>query len=597
MTDDQKTREWEDLPDKGRHDPLGILGWDIGGKYKIRSYIGGGGFGEVYEGFNKNLPDQKLVFKFFKRVQSRDKFAKEAKILCLLDHPNISRVIDFLPDEGALVVAYIDGKDGGQILKESGPLDEAALLKVARAMTGAMAYAHSRKIAHRDIKPSNIMFDRYENVYLIDFGIAKEVRGDATKTAYSTLTPLFAAPERQSGELDYNPFLSDIYEMGVALFNLATNSLPYRNPANPDIHEWGGLASERLSTQLRRILQKATYPDPSKRYQTADEFAAEIKELESAYGKGSGRRRSFIPYIAIIILIAAAVFLGRHEIKRFLLSPESENNEAVIPTVKQEPASAEKISDTTGISETGTAGKTQAAGSAKTTPVERPGPGEAKKEPLVKETEAASKPSPAQEKPTGKEEYVESVGKIPPAPIFIPLLIHVFPPGNALVVVDGKEGTTDSVFSVQAGTHDIEVVHPEYPLFRKKSFISKNQKELSINLQDEFNLPDSANLQISLSPPSDQYIVELSLNGKRHTLLEFPVFNMVKPKGDWRIEANALPLSSEAGTARIDSMVVYPYGGAGRETVRGARGLITLGTAGGGRMEAVPLLIYWSKQE
>jgi len=249
----------------------------------MKSYIGGGGFGEVYEGYNKNLPEQKLVFKFFKRVQSRDKFAKEAKILCMLDHPNISRVIDYLPDEGAVVVSFIDGKDGSSILKSTGALDEARFLKVARAMTDAIAFAHDKRIAHRDIKPGNIMFDKSGHVYLIDFGIAKEMGGDATKTAYVALTPLFAAPERQAGDQDYNPFLSDIYEMGVTLFNFATNDLPYRNPANPNIREWGGMASEKLSPEVRRILMKATHPNPKERYGgPADTYESDPSQSQRA---------------------------------------------------------------------------------------------------------------------------------------------------------------------------------------------------------------------------------------------------------------------------------------------------------------------------
>ena len=198
MTDDTEKRfDDQTRPDNSALDPLGLIGWDIAGKYKVTSYLGGGGFGEVYHGFNINLPEQKLVLKFFKRVAAREQFAREAKILCRLDHPNICRVIDFLSEEGALVVASIDGKDGGMILKKSGKLSEELFLKVARTMTDALAYAHDRQIAHRDIKPANIMIDANERIYLIDFGIAKEVSGGATSTGYQALTPMFAAPERQ----------------------------------------------------------------------------------------------------------------------------------------------------------------------------------------------------------------------------------------------------------------------------------------------------------------------------------------------------------------------------------------------------------------
>ena len=164
MSDESKTTGWEDDSDDKPLDPLGVIGWVIGGKYKIRSYIGGGGFGEVYSGYNVNLVEQKLVVKFFKKVQARDKFDKEAKVLCLLDHPNICRVIDYLPEEGALVVAFIDGRDGKEILKESGALSSDMLLRGARTMTSALAYAHSKKIAHRDIKPDNIIIDKNDHI-------------------------------------------------------------------------------------------------------------------------------------------------------------------------------------------------------------------------------------------------------------------------------------------------------------------------------------------------------------------------------------------------------------------------------------------------
>ncbi|NMC43455.1 MAG: serine/threonine protein kinase, partial [candidate division Zixibacteria bacterium] len=287
-------------------DPLGILGWVIGGKYKVGAYVGGGGFGEVYSGFNVNLPEQRLIIKFFKRVQAREKFNKEAKILCLLDHPNICRVIDFLPDEGAVVVAFIDGRDGAKILKESGPLSPDLFMKVALALTEAMAYAHEKKIAHRDIKPGNLIIDKNEHVYLIDFGIAKEIGGDATKTGYQTLTPMFAAPERQAGDRDYNPFISDVYETGITLFNFITGSLPYRNPVNPNFAEWGGTATEKLSPELRRILMKATHPDPRKRFQTMAEMAKEFKNLPQVYG-GRGKKSSILYILAAVVVVAAAV--------------------------------------------------------------------------------------------------------------------------------------------------------------------------------------------------------------------------------------------------------------------------------------------------
>jgi len=346
MSDENKTTEWEDSSDNRPPDPLGVIGWVIGGKYKVRSYIGGGGFGEVYDGYNVNLVQQKLVIKFFKKVQARDKFDKEAKILCLLDHPNICRVIDYLPEEGALVVAFIDGRDGKEILKESGALSSDMFLRVARTMTSALAYAHSKKIAHRDIKPDNVLIDKNDHVYLIDFGIAKVMREDATKTAYQALTPMFAAPERQAGDANYNPFLSDIYETGVTLFNFATNEMPYRNPANPDINEWGGPKAKNLSPQLKQILKKATHPDPGKRYKSIAEMRKDLNEVQQVYGGKS--KKSLWAAAAIIIILAGGAYFTRDQwLPAAQLAIESTEVNETISDIKEAVPTEKTSKDTT----------------------------------------------------------------------------------------------------------------------------------------------------------------------------------------------------------------------------------------------------------
>ncbi len=298
----------DDLEQHGP-DPLGVVGWTIGGKYKVRSYIGGGGFGEVYEGFNSNLPQQRLVLKFFKEVAFRERFDREAQILCRLDHPNISRVMDYFPDENALVMQYIDGRNADQILHDKGPLESELLLKVARHVADAVAYAHKQGVAHRDLKPGNILIDKNGHVYLIDFGIAKEgTDASRTRTGYAALSVNFAAPERQGGRLDYNPYLSDVYELGITLFNLATNSFPYRNPAAPLVDEWKDSAGKKLAPGLRNVLKRATHPDPKKRYPSVDELAAALKEVDSVY-LGGGYSKIGIAVAGVIVVAVAGYLL------------------------------------------------------------------------------------------------------------------------------------------------------------------------------------------------------------------------------------------------------------------------------------------------
>lgn len=612
----------------GGPDPLGIIGWEVAGKYKIRTYIGGGGFGEVYEGFNMHLPEQRLVFKFFKRVQSRDKFAKEAKILCMLDHPNISRVIDFLPEEGAVVVAFIDGEDGAARLKKSGALDAETFLRVARAMTDAIAFAHEKRIAHRDLKPGNIMFDKSGHVYLIDFGIAKEMGGDATKTAYVALTPLFAAPERQSGEQDYNPFLSDIYEMGVTLFNFATNDLPYRNPANPNIHEWGGMASENLSPELRHILMKATHPNPKERYQTAREMAEDLKLLKQVYGGGKKKSAAIYYVAAIVVLLAIGGYYFRDRLTGLYhqLTAKQEQvsdsekiknkiDEVLQQTESETPPETTAVQDTTVITEAAketvteetkpetevkpaTTTQTEEKETVTQKPPEETKPAETKPTETAK-TEVEQKPKETEKKPvvvTPEPKPREEPKKEPPPPSEFALTFAVKPEGASGVFINGGEGAVDSTYKVRPGSYNIAIVHPEYPMYKNQVRITDSDMRLTFDLSKVAATSDSVSMQISLNPPSDQHIIELSFNGRRHTLLEFPVWNMMKPKGEWLIEAGIFGITQDnQKKPKIDSLVVFPYGGGSHAVINGTRGRIVLGSAQGGKIESVPLLIFWSE--
>ncbi|MBN1211621.1 MAG: protein kinase [candidate division Zixibacteria bacterium] len=566
-------------------DPLGIMDWVIGGKYKIRAYIGGGGFGEVYEGYNVNLPEQKLVIKFFKRVQSRDKFAKEAKILCLLDHPNISRIIDFLPEEGAVVVAYIDGQDGGVILKESGALREELFLKVARAMTGAIAYAHEKKIAHRDIKPSNILIDRNDNVFLIDFGIAKEMGTDATKTAYQALTPMFAAPERQTGEKDYNPFLSDIYETGITLFNFATNDMPYRNPVSPNIDEWGGKSSRILSPQLRRILKKATHPSPKKRYKTARELADEFKQLEQTYH----HPRAFPVSLAaafVVIALAAAVYFNWGTVKNLwtdLFPVETADQKALVEPERDSRLTEETRPDT--IREAEVENKPPAVPPKDTEPVKKPETKPPESKPEVKPKEDTAAPATVTPKPEETE---------PAPPPTTRYLVQVTPAENATVKLDGKNIRLGQPVEIEPGRHELIVISPDYPIYRSTVRVAGESDNVKIDLAREYADISEINFQLALIPPSDQHILELTLNGVKKTIMSFPVLDFKKLPGEWEIVTNIIPLGDQRSFRPvIDSCVTFPYGGGPRSVLRSNRGIIEIFSDG---QEQVPLVIFWTQE-
>jgi serine/threonine protein kinase len=596
MPDDNDTEPSGEYKSPKGPDPLGIIGWSIGGKYKITSYIGGGGFGEVYAGYNENLTAQRLVIKFFKRVQEREKFDKEAKILCLLDHPNISRVIDYLPDEGAVVVAFIDGKDGKRILKESGALSEKMFLNVARSLTSAMAYAHSRKIAHRDIKPDNIIVDKNDHVYIIDFGIAKEMGGEATRTGYQALTPMIAAPERQQGNRDYNPFISDIYEIGVTLFNFATNSLPYRNPVNPNVSEWGGEVAEKLSPELRVILRKATHPDPKRRYQTAAELAGEFKDLTRVYGGRKAHKRPALTVAAVIIVIAAAIgiFLGRHQLSglwRDLFPAKQVSTQAVSETEKPKGPEELSLKDTVSIEKQKPLKEEPVVEKAK----EKPKPkvtvrtGE---QTAQEEITTAQKP-PAEEK---KEiiKQPEKEKQAPPPPMSR-MAVQVIPDKDISMWVDATQRQSGQSFKVKPGRHELTIVHPDYPVYRKRVSVGDDPADVVVDFEKEFAVAGSVDIQLALSPPSDNHILELLLNGRKKTITRFPVFGMEELAGEWQLELSLIPIDpSSKSSAQVDSCVTFPYGGGSRFVLRGGKGIIRMQSNQGERLTSVPVVIFWS---
>lgn len=573
-------------------DPLGIIGWVIGGKYKIESYISGGGFGEVYAGYNKNLPEQHVVVKFFKRVQSREKFDKEARILCQLDHPNISRVIDYLPDEGAAVVAFIDGEDGGNYLKTKGALPEKLFLNVAQSMTDAIAYAHEKKIAHRDLKPGNILIDKNEHVFLIDFGIAKEIGGDATKTAYTALTPMFAAPERQAGDKDYNPFISDIYEMGVTLFNFATNSLPYRNPVNPNFGEWGGRVAASLSPELRKVLLRATHPDPSKRYSTAREMADDFAKLKHVYkSRGSFPLKIFLLAVLVVVL-GFAGYEYREELQAqykqivssFLRAdkPEQPQQKPIVPD-----STASKVVPVVKDSTSQSADTTKPVVDSAQSVQEYAKPPSQTTEPETKPEEPA-KPAP---KPKPEEK---------PAPPVIEdseILIMVTPVENTTLLVNNREWTSGSSKVLPQGTYSVTLINPEYPIYNSKFTARKKNENIYIDLGQKFRDLKLVDIQVALSPLSDRHFLDISFNGKEHKISRFPAYDLRKGAGKWQVSLALKPLGNAAGqpNLKIDSCVTFPYGGGPRSVIRGDKGILNLDTGPSGEGGPIPMVIFWSE--
>ncbi len=204
------------------------------GKYKILREIGRGGMGAVYLAEREDLKKQ-VALKIIKRGMDTDeilrRFQTERQILANLEHPNIARLLDGgVSDDGLpfIVMEYVAGEDLLAFCDENN-LSLTQKLDLFRKICAAVQYAHQNLVVHRDLKPSNIVVTKTGEPKLLDFGISKFLSSEndqtGTATSLGMMTPNYASPEQFRGETVSTA--TDIYSLGVILFELLTGNLPY----------------------------------------------------------------------------------------------------------------------------------------------------------------------------------------------------------------------------------------------------------------------------------------------------------------------------------------------------------------------------------
>ncbi|MFN2316064.1 MAG: protein kinase [Gemmatimonadales bacterium] len=328
------------------------------GRYRILRRLARGGMATVYEAERADgAYDQRVALKVLRRgLDTEDlvrRFLSERQILSSLSHPNIGRLLDggatasgrpFLVMElvtGETITAWADQHQ----------LDVPARLKLFLGVADAVQAAHRQLVVHRDIKPSNVLVGSDGRVKLLDFGIAKLLQEDEVRTAAGTraLTPEYASPEQVRG--DPITTATDVYQLGLLLRELLTGVRPLAgdtSPGEPPVRpsraallagrgaaEPTVRAAVRCSTpeQLARtlrgeldiIVSKAVRADPTERYGSAEEFAADIQRYlqgrpieahpESAtyrFRKFAGRHPFFVPgvMVAQLVIVGFLAVLG-----------------------------------------------------------------------------------------------------------------------------------------------------------------------------------------------------------------------------------------------------------------------------------------------
>ncbi|MCB0209685.1 MAG: serine/threonine-protein kinase [Anaerolineae bacterium] len=265
------------------------------GKYRIVGRLGRGGMAEVYKAFQPGL-ERYVAIKVMHAHLSEDadfvkRFHREAQATGKLIHPNIVQALDFDVDAGIyyMVMQYIDGptlKDEFKVRLQQG--DGFDLLEVGRimgALCDAVDYAHAHHMIHRDIKPANMMIDSEGQVRLTDFGIARLMGGTQyTATGAMTGTPAYMSPEQGRG--DKVDGRSDIYTLGVILYELVTGQVPYEADTPiavvmKHITEplpLPSILTPRLPQAVEAVIVKAMAKSPEDRYQTAGEMRGAVRE-------------------------------------------------------------------------------------------------------------------------------------------------------------------------------------------------------------------------------------------------------------------------------------------------------------------------------
>jgi serine/threonine-protein kinase len=280
-----------------------LIGRTLAGSYLILDLVGVGGMGRVYRAEQRMLGRTVAIKVVHPHLlsdeQSVARFYNEARAASRLNHPNSVSIIDFgRTDDGILylVMEFLQGRDLARLMREDGPLPLARICELLISVLAALGEAHALGVVHRDLKPENIIIERLRTgsdlVKVVDFGLAKLLGSAAGPESSVTSpglvcgTPDYMSPEQGRGlPLDGR---GDLYAVGVILFELLTEHLPYvaDTPTNvvlrhiqdpiPDVREH---APERsVPARLAEVTTRALSKLPEDRYQTAHEMAAALRK-------------------------------------------------------------------------------------------------------------------------------------------------------------------------------------------------------------------------------------------------------------------------------------------------------------------------------
>jgi eukaryotic-like serine/threonine-protein kinase len=282
-----------------------VVGELIVDRYELEEVVGTGGMSSVYRAHDRLL-ERDVALKvlhdqFGEDGEHVERFRHEARVVAALSHPNIVTVIDRGEQNGRqfIVFEYVAGENLKSLIQREAPLAEHEAVELGLQIARALAFAHDHGLCHRDVKPQNVLLGDGAEAKVTDFGIARslDVRDGITQTGTVLGTSDYIAPEQARGSRA--TVQTDIYSLGVVLYELLTGELPFRgenfvavamrhiNDPVPSVRALRPDVSPRLDAAIQRAMAK----EPRQRFGSMDEFAAELEAClahPGANGAGPG---------------------------------------------------------------------------------------------------------------------------------------------------------------------------------------------------------------------------------------------------------------------------------------------------------------------
>lgn len=329
-------------------DPL--IGMQLA-NFKIEYLLGQGGMASVYFGQDVRLHRPVAIKVLDRRFKNHPayaaRFVNEARMMAQWRHENIIQI--YYTDEAQgfpyYVMEYVDGQDLAAVMElyqnEGKLMPIADTLRIGKAAASALDYAHRQGVVHRDVKPSNILLSKDGRVLLGDFGMALEVRDGSQGNIFGT--PHYISPEQAKRSADAVP-QSDIYSLGVILYEILTGTVPFNASSPAEIalqHISQKPPTPRsinpsISPAVETVLLKALEKDRKERYQTGAKFMA---ALEEAFASGNAPKKTTLPPLPVG---APTIQRSEFSIEQISKRPAPQKPQANIPVAQNKPAPTKK---------------------------------------------------------------------------------------------------------------------------------------------------------------------------------------------------------------------------------------------------------------